>query len=371
MSRRDAAILLAVSAAAVFLAGLELMVTAVALPAIVVDLADWGELRRASWIINGYLLVTIATMPLAGRLADRYGVRPLLLGGLVLFTLGSALAGAAPSLDGLIAARLVQAAGAGTLIPVATAAAAHLYRGHARPRAIGLVGAATFLGMAAGPFIGAAILRSVHPQAALESLGMAGGTLEQLVVPAWRWVFYLNVPIGIAALALAWAASGDWQTPRGDGRLDLAGAIAFTAGLGAVLLGLTLVGGEASAIGTDPAVVVGGLVLGGLVGIAIAVILGLRRRQPFLDVRAFRKPAYAGAALVSLLTGYAFATAIIGAAVVVDRVRYGGPSEQQVVLGALAGATAVGALLSGLLVRRGALGLVTVVGLVMCAAALF
>ena len=99
VGRRDAAILLAVSAAAVFLAGLELMVTAVALPAIVIDLADWGELRRASWIINGYLLVSIATMPLAGRLADRYGVRPLLLGGLVLFTLGSALAGAAPSLD--------------------------------------------------------------------------------------------------------------------------------------------------------------------------------------------------------------------------------------------------------------------------------
>ncbi len=145
--------------------------------------------------------------------------------------------------------------------------------------------------------------------------------------------------------------------------------VAFTAGLGGLLLGLTLIG-DVSLVGPDPRVVVGGLIVGGLVGIVVAIVVGLRRREPFLDVRAFRKPAYAGAALVSLLTGYAFATAIIGAAVVVDRVRYGGPSEQQVVLGALAGATAVGALLSGLIVRRGALGLVTVVGLVMCAAAL-
>ena len=170
--------LLAVCAAAVFLSGVELMVTAVALPAIVTDLADWGELRRASWIVNGYLLVAIATMPLAGRLADRHGVRPLLLGGLALFTLGSLLAGAAPTLDLLIAARLVQAAGAGTLVPVATAAAAHLYEGHARPRALGVVGAATFLGMAAGPFIGAAILRLADPASALETLGLADdGTL--------------------------------------------------------------------------------------------------------------------------------------------------------------------------------------------------
>ena len=124
MDRRSAYTLLAVIGVGVFLAGLELMVTAVALPSILTDLADpnagsaWIELRKASWIINGYLLVYILTMPMAGRLADLWGVRRLFMGALVVFTIGSALAGAAQTLDQLIAARLVQAVGGGVLVPV-------------------------------------------------------------------------------------------------------------------------------------------------------------------------------------------------------------------------------------------------------------
>ena len=85
--------------------------------------------------------------------------------------------------------------------------------------------------------------------------------------------------------------------------------------------------------------------------------------DPFIDPRLFRSIPFSSAAVVSLLTGYAFATAIIGGAVFVDRVLYGGPDEQRLALGALAGATAVGALLSGLLVRFVSLRLITLVGL--------
>src|SRR6516225_5677777 len=152
MDRRSAYVLLAVIGAGVFLAGLELMVTAVALPSIIEDLADpnsgsaWVELRKASWIINGYLLVYILTMPLAGRLSDLWGVRRVFMGALVVFTVGSALCGAAQTMDQLIAARLVQAIGGGVLVPVGTAAASHLFAGAARPKALGVVGALTFLG---------------------------------------------------------------------------------------------------------------------------------------------------------------------------------------------------------------------------------
>ena len=83
LPRRDRLLLLAVLGTGVFLAGLELMITAVALPAIVIDLADWTRLREASWIINGYLLVYVVTMPLAGRLADLWGNRRLFLSALV------------------------------------------------------------------------------------------------------------------------------------------------------------------------------------------------------------------------------------------------------------------------------------------------
>src|SRR3954453_22816537 len=167
MIRRTSLVLLAVFGAGVFLAGLELMITAVALPAIVIDLADWTQLRKASWIIQAYLLVYVVAMPLAGRVSDLWGARRLFLGALAVFIVGSALAGRAQTLDELIAARIVQAMGGGVLVPVATAAASHLYEGEARPRALGVIGALTFLGMAAGPFVGAWILSAVHPDPGL------------------------------------------------------------------------------------------------------------------------------------------------------------------------------------------------------------
>jgi len=366
MDRRASLVLLAVLGTGVFLAGLELMITAVALPAIVADLGAWTDLRHASWIINAYLLVYVGTMPLAGRLADLWGVRRLFLGALVFFTLGSLLAGSAGSMDALIIGRVVQALGGGALVPVATAAASHLHEGHARPRALGIIGALTFLGMAAGPFLGAAILGAFRPEAALARVGILGGPLTELVAPAWRWVFYVNVPIGIAALALGWAATTGWDTPRTRARLDLAGATLFTFAAGAILLGVTLLGesgGTSATLGLDPTLFSVGLVSLGVAAGIVAVVHALRRPDPFLDPRLFRDRVFSSAALVSLLTGYGFATAIVGAAVFVDRVLYGGPDQQRVALGALAGATAIGALASGWLVRHFSLRAVSLFGL--------
>ncbi len=209
------------------------------------------------------------------------------------------------------------------------------------------------------------MLRSIHAESALTAAGITSGPLVQLLAPSWRWVFYVNVPIGIVALAFAWAASAGWETPRRRARIDLPGAAAFTIGLGAGLIGLTLIGSpsDSEAFGIPTSTLVAGLFVLSFVGLGLAVVDGLIRRDPFIDVRLFRDVEFSSAALVSLLTGYALATAIIGAAVFVDRVLYGGPPEQQVVLGALAAATAVGALASGFLVRRLSLRLVTLVGL--------
>ena len=140
----------------------------------------------------------------------------------------------APTLEVLIAARLLQAVGGGALVPVATSAASHLFPGVGRPRALGLIAALTFLGMAAGPFLGAAILGAVHPAAALSQLGVESGSFPgSVMAPAWRWVFYVNVPIGIVAIVVAWAASSGWETPRRPGRLDIVGrdpVLAFLVG---------------------------------------------------------------------------------------------------------------------------------------------
>jgi MFS family permease len=380
MTRGSAYALLAVLSAGVFLAGLELMITAVALPTIIKDLVEsnpdrpgqtaFSELRRASWIVNGYLLAYVVAMPLAGRLADVWGARRLFLGGLVVFIIGSLVAGRGQSIDELIIGRVIQGVGGGVLVPVGTAAASHLFEGHNRPRALGIIGALTFLGMAAGPFLGAAVLGGLDIDGALTAARVAtDDPIRDVLAPSWRWVFYLNVPIGLAALLIAWAASAGWETPRRRGGIDVLGAaiwsLALAGGLGAV----TLIGSRDTG-GLSPLVLSGTLGLIAIVATALTVIRGLRLADPFLDPRLFGSITFSSAALVSLLTGYAFATAIIGGAVFVDRVLYGGPDQQRFALGALAAATALGALVSGFAVRFLSLRIVTLVGLVASAGSL-
>lgn len=380
MSRGSAYALLAVLGAGVFLAGLELMITAVALPTILTDLVianpdrpgqtAFSELRRASWIVNGYLLAYVVAMPLSGRLADVWGARRLFLGALAVFTIGSLVAGRGQTIDELIVGRVIQGVGGGVLVPVGTAAASHLFEGHARPRALGVIGALTFLGMAAGPFVGAAVLGGLDVGGALTAAGVGReDPVRDLLEPAWRWVFYLNAPIGLAALLVAWAASSGWETPRRPGGVDAFGAAVWSIALGAGLGAVTLVGSRDLG-GPDPALVSGGLAAVAVVATLVTIVRGLRRPNPFLDPRLFRSLTFSAAALVSLLTGYAFATAIIGGAVFVDRVLYGGPDEQRFALGALAAATALGALVSGFAVRWLSLRIVTLAGLAMSGGAL-
>ena len=151
VSRFSAWSLLAVFGIGVFLAGLELMITATALPSILLDLAvtdqlgepAFSELRHASWIVNGYLLAYVVAMPLAGRLADVWGARRLFLAALVVFIVG--LAGRRPRPEPRRADRRAgssRGSAAAILVPVGTAAASHLFEGHDRPRALGIIGGA-------------------------------------------------------------------------------------------------------------------------------------------------------------------------------------------------------------------------------------
>jgi EmrB/QacA subfamily drug resistance transporter len=342
---------LAFASLGVLLGGAELMVVAIALPAIVADFGGWADLARVSWIVNAYLLAYVVAMPLAGRGADLWGAMRLYVVALALFVIGSAgaglsrLAGPDDGLTWLIAWRVVQGFGGGALVPLSMALASHLFRGRARSTALGVEGAATYIGMAIGPAYGAWVLLEFNLP--LPGLDMA----------SWQWIFLLNVPIGIVTLLLIYVVAGGIETPRVRAGLDLIGAgllsIALVAGIGAV----TLTG---AAGWTDP-VVLGGLAVATGASAAFAW-WELRSASPLVDLRLFADRAFSAANGVSLLTGYTLATAIIGGPVFVNRVLFGSEGDASAALTALTLAIAGGALVGG--VAAGFVGerIVTVLG---------
>jgi MFS transporter, DHA2 family, triacylglyceride efflux pump len=350
--------ILVIASLGVLIAGAELMVVAIALPAIVVDFGGWTDLARASWIVNAYLLAFVVAMPLAGRAADLWGARRLYLVALVLFATGSLGGGLSPAagpdagLAWLIAARTVQGFGGGALVPLSMTIASHIFSGRRRAAALGVEGAATFVGMAVGPAYGAWVLLNVH--------------IPAVAIKPWQWIFLLNVPIAVVTLLAIYVVAGGIETPRQGGRLDLPGAllvsVALLAGVGAV--------SEAGARGwSDP------LVLGGLVTCAAALVgfwtYERRVRSPLISPRLFASRRFSAANAVSLLTGYTLATAIIGGPVFVNRVLNGGADQSAVALSALTVAIAAGAVVGGLLSAFAGERVVTVAGVALTAAALW
>jgi EmrB/QacA subfamily drug resistance transporter len=320
----------------VLLGGAELMVVAIALPSIVVDFGGWADLARVSWIINAYLVAYVVAMPLAGRGADMWGALRLYVVALLLFVIGSAGAGLSPmagpedGLTWLIAARVVQGFGGGALVPLSMALASHLFSGRARATALGVEGAATYIGMAIGPAYGAWVLLNF-------ALPIPG-----LDVASWQWIFLLNVPIGIVTLLLIYVVAGGIETPRIRAGLDLGGAALLSIALVAGIGGVTASGASGW---TNP------VVLGGLAASAVALVLfvvvELRSRSPLVDVRLFADRAFSAANAVSLLTGYTLATAVIGGPVFVNRVLFGSDADSAAALTALTITIAAGALVGG------------------------
>jgi EmrB/QacA subfamily drug resistance transporter len=328
---------LLVASLGVFLGGAELMVVAIALPAIVADFGGWADLSRASWIVNAYLLAYLVAMPLAGRAADLWGARRLYVVALLLFAVGSMGAGLArfagpeAGLDWLIVARVVQGLGGGALVPLSMALASHLFVGRARAVALGLEGAATFVGMAVGPAYGAWVL--LHFTLPLPGIDLA----------TWQWIFFLNVPAAIVTLLLIYVVAGGIETPRSAGRIDLVGALLVSVALLAGVGTLTLAGQR----GWDDPLLVGGAVAA-VVAVGLFVALELRLRAPLVDPRLFGDRRFSAANAVSLLTGYTLVTAIIGGPVFVNRVLNGGPDPSAAALTGLTLAIAGGAVVGGL-----------------------
>lgn len=271
-------LVLATCCLSLVLVGLDVTIVNVALPAIRSGLG--AGVTGLQWVMDAYTLAVASLMLLTGSMADRFGRRRVFRVGLVLFTLASVLCSLAPGIGALIACRLLQGVGASMLNPVALSIiAASFPAPAARARAIGTWGAVLGISLGLGPVLGGALT---------EAFG-------------WRWIFLVNLPVGLAALALtAWyVPESRAARPRAP---DPVGQLLVTAGLGC--LAGALIEGQRLGWASWPILLllaVSGLSLAGL------VFYERRRAEPLVELRFFASVPFTGAALIALAAFGCFA----------------------------------------------------------------
>lgn len=236
---------------------------------------------KVEWVVLSYLLVITALILGVARLGDMFGKKRMYVGGLVLFTVGSALCGLAPNIDWLIAFRALQGLGAVMVTALGAAIVTEVFPANERGRAIGIIGSAVSVGIALGPSLGGVLL------------GFAG----------WRTIFLVNVPIGIVAVAIVAAfvpASVAAQTRQ---RFDYLGSVILSVALTCYALGMTA--GQSRGFG-DPLII--GLLVGAVVGLIVFVLVEARIAQPMLDLSMFRNLLFSTNLLLGLLVFVALAS---------------------------------------------------------------
>jgi EmrB/QacA subfamily drug resistance transporter len=278
---RQARRVLLIVCAGVVLASLDLFIVNVALPQIAADLRT-PNLGELSWILNGYAIVYASLLVFFGRLADRYRRDRGFLAGVAIFTIASAACAASNSVGTLIAFRLLQAAGAALLTPTSLGLVLAAYEPARRSGAVRAWTATGGLAAALGP--------------------VAGGLL---VAASWRWVFLVNVPIGIAALVAGWRLLP--HVPGHDAeRPDALGVVLVTAGIGALTFGLV----QGSAWGWGSTAISGTLAAAAALLLLFAVHCRTSR-NPLIDPALFRSRAFTGASVIALFFSAAFGAMLL------------------------------------------------------------
>ncbi len=302
------------------LAALDQTAVATALPTISTDL---GTSAALSWVMSAYLLTAAVSTPVWGKLSDLHGRRPLLQVAVVLFVVGSVWAGFASDLVGLVLARALQGVGGGGMVVLVFAAVADLVSPRERGRFVGLFGAAFGLASVLGPLVGGALTQAA----------------------SWRWIFFLNIPLGLLAL-LAITLMLRLPRPAGTARIDWLGAMLLVAAVGGVMLGLL----SADPASGWPAASTVALIGVGLM--ATVALLRVERRsvEPLLPLRVVNHPVVRITASLGLIVGLVTIVTIIYAPAYLQGVLGATPAASGVQLLPFVGGTLVASVLVGRLV---------------------
>ncbi len=265
-----------VYASAMFMAVMDMTIVNVALPTIAREFHATAASVAA--LVIGYQVSLAVFIPASPWLGDRLGARRVLLGSIAIFTIASALCGAAHSLPELIVFRVLQGVGGGLMTPVGLTMLFRAFPVHERVRASAILTIPVVIAPATGPVIGGFFVTHL----------------------SWRWVFYVNVPLGIIAVAFGLLYLAD-QAPVAVGRFDVAGFICAGAGLGLLMYGLS----EGANTGWTQLRVLSALVVGSLLLVAL-VFVELRKREPLLDLRIYANRLFRSTSIVLTLSSISF-----------------------------------------------------------------
>ena len=261
---------------AMFIAVMDLTIVNVALATIGRDLH--ASAAGVAGTVIGYQVAVALSIPAAAWLGDRLGPRQVLLGAIAIFTVASALCGLAGSLDELVAFRVLQGVGGGLMTPVGLTMLFRAFPQQERVRASAILIVPTALAPAVGPIIGGLLVTDV----------------------SWRWVFYVNVPVGVFALVFGALFLADQDHPAAV-RFDAAGFVTSSLGLGLLMYGVS----EGPNTGWANGPIVASLAAGALL-LAAMVVIELRVRAPLLDLRVYADRLFRSASIVLTLTSVAF-----------------------------------------------------------------
>ncbi|MCY4655036.1 MAG: MFS transporter [Dehalococcoidia bacterium] len=321
----------------IFIAADDQTVIVTVLPQILLDLdVQVNELDRASWTITGYLLGYVAAMPLIGRMSDVWGHRNLYVASMLVFMAGSVAAALTTNLTWFVAARVLQAIGAGALLPISIAIVGDLFPPDIRGVPLGLIGAASEAGAVIGP--------------------MWGGLIGQFI--GWPWVFWINIPLGILTLVPLLLLLD--QSPKHPARIDYIGGALLAAALCAMTLALARVDAR------DMLFVVFALSSG--VTFSLFIFRQQKTDSPLLPLCMFRTRAFGAANATHLLIGGALIIGMVTIPLMANTVLEKTALEGGLMLMRMTIAIPVGAALGGLACQRMDSRIPTALGLLLVAA---